>query len=255
MLNALQVDIRRYLMTKSYIVLSAIIGILQPLALCVMVLGLSWTMNAEPFVTLNEISGYSSTASIYLAVLVTFFLHAEAGEGIIRNKVISGKKRHEILFSYSLVMAMVALLLEIVSVVVVVVAAKMMGITFLIATEEIIRFTLVNSLAGVAVSIFYTMLYMCFCTSKAAIALPGSVAVVMKIAMIVILDALYTPSGVPKVTGVTLKVFEAFDRYCAFSHLNGELRWDNASYLVGNLVVIVISFLIGIVVFSKKDLK
>jgi len=255
MINALRVDTRRFLMTKSFVVLAIIAGIVQPLSMSLLMRILSLSMHADYTIEFGEISSYSSMASIYLAVFVTFFLHAEAGEGIIRNKIISGKKRFAILGSYSLVNAFLAAVLQIMSVLIVVLLGKLLGATFLYGTEEIVRFTVISIMAGVAISIFYTMLYMCFCTSKIAIALPVSVAAIMKLALIVIMDALYTESGVPKATGMTLYVFEKIDRYVSFSHLTGALRFDNGSYVIGSLGLVILSIAIGSIIFSKKDLS
>lgn len=255
MINALRVDIRRYLMTKSFLLFALFVAVAQPVFMRLIMMGFGISMHLGASVDLNEFSVYSSMASIYLAVLVTMFLHAEAGEGIIRNKMISGKKRHEILLSYCTVNAALAAILQSISVLATVCVGFCTGSTFDVAMEEVVRFTGISILAGVAISIFYTVLYLCFCTTKAAAALPAVVAIIMKLVLVFVMDALYTTSGVPKVTGTALQVYRCFDRYVAFSHLTGEPRWDNMSYLVGNMVVIVISLVVGILVFRKKDMK
>lgn len=255
MLNAIRVDFRRYLMTKSFMLLVLIAAVIQPLGLVAIMKGVAKALDFEYTISMNDFSGYTSIAAIYLAVFVTGFLYAEAGEGIIRNKIISGKKRYEIILSYCLVNSVLAVLLQVVSVLTTVLSGFCFSVSFEPQTSEIIRFTAVSALAGVAISIFYTVLFLCFCTVKVSIALPVTVAVVMKIVLIIIVDALYPDSGIPKVTGSTLKIYEGIDRFFAFSHLTGGLRWDNVSYICGNAVLIVISMIIGILVFSKKDMK
>ncbi len=229
--------------------------VIQPFFLVVVMQGLARLMKAPFAISMNEFSVYSSAAPVYLAILVTMFLYTEAGEGIIRNKLICGKKRYEIMFSYCIVNAAVAIFLQIVSVFMIAALGFVCGAAFQVQPQEIIRFTVVSALAGVGISIFYTMLYLCFCTEKFAIALPAGIAVIMRILMVFILDALYNDSGIPKVSGMTLTVYKGIDRYFAFSHLTGALRWENASYLVGNLLLIVISLIVGICVFTKKDMK
>lgn len=255
MLNALRVDFRRYLMTKSFLLIVLLASVVQPAFMEIVLQGLSKAMNWEVVITMNDFAAYSSMASIYLAVLVTMFLYTEAGEGIIRNKMISGKKRYEILFSYCMVNSVLAVFLQIVSVLMVALVGFVVGASFQNSAMEVIRFTGVNLLAGVAISVLYTVVYLCFCTVKVAIAIPAGIAVVVKIVMVFIMDALYTDSGIPKVSGMTLTVYEGFDRYCPFFHMTGELRWDNGSYLIGNTVLIVVSMIVGILVFGRKDIK
>lgn len=255
MINALRVDIRRYLMTNGFVILVAFMSIVQPVAIRLAMMGTTKLMHDADSVNMLEFSSYTSMAGLYLAVVVTMFLHTEAGEGIIRNKIISGKKRHEILFSYCMVNAMLAAILQTISVLVTAFAGLCTKAAFEVTCAEVFRFTIVSILAGVAVSTFYTAIYLCFCTRKAAIALPVCMAIIMKILMFVIADALYTESGIPKVSGITLMIYKGFDRFVPFAHLTGTLRWDNVSYLIGSLGLIAFSLVIGILAFSKKDMK
>ena len=255
MINVLRVDIRRYLMTKTFVFLVFIISVILPVLMRLIMLGLSAFMHKADALVMVEFSTYSSMADIYIAVFVTMFLHAEAGEGIIRNKLISGKKRYEIFISYCMVNAALAVILQGISVLVTGLMGVCTGAIFEVTFSEIMRYTLVSILAGIAISVLYTSVYLCFCTCKAAIVMPACVAIFMRILLVFIEDAIYTSSGIPKVTGITLKLYEGFDRYVSFAHLTGELRWDNASYLIGNLIMIVISMLVGVLVFRKKDMK
>lgn len=255
MANAIRVDVRRLLLTKSFLFLGLLIAVIMPAAQELIMYGAMKAMKQNTPVTMNDFTGYAAMASIYLAVFVTAYLYAEVGEGIIRNKIISGTKRRHIFFSYCLVNSCVAVLLQIVSVVSTALVPLMLHMEFACSPEEIVRLAAVTALAGAAVSVLYTVIFICFCTSKISIALPASIAIFTKILTIVILDALYTDSGIPKVTGSTLKVYEAIDRYVSFSYLQGPVRWDSASYLIGNGALIVLSVLAGLVVFSKKSLK
>lgn len=255
MLNALRVDIRRYMMTKIIIVPVFLAAVAIPLFTSVGIWGLGRMFDAAPSVTMDNLSGYSSMASIYLAAFVTLFLHAEAGEGIIRNKMISGKKRHHILLSYCLVNSMAAVFLQIVSVMVSVLAGIIAGADFQVEPSAIIRCTAVLSMAGIAVSIFYTAVYLIICTSRISVAVPGCIAVAMYIVIVFITDALYTESGIPKVSGLTLKIYEGIDRFVPFAHLTGGLRWENSDYIIGSVAMALVSILAGSVIFAKKDMN
>lgn len=255
MLNLLRVDIKRYLMTKPFLILAVIAAVLQPLFTQLLLQGMSGVLGTEAYVSMNDFAVYTDLAAIYLAVFTTVFLYAEAGEGIIRNKLISGKHRSQVLLSYCVVNAALAAFLQIVSVLVTALTALCMGAKMLVTLQEVIRFTLIAVLASIAVSTLYTVLYLCNCTQKWAIAIPGAIAIFMRTTMFFVLDALYTSSGVPKVSGATLTVYQWIDRYVAFYHLNGLVRYDNASYLIGNIVLIAVTLSVGSLVFSKKDLN
>lgn len=255
MLNTLRVDIKRYLMTKSFIIFAILIAFLQPLFTEIVMLLVGGAMKADFDVTINNFADYSTLASIFLAIVITMFLHSEVGEGIVRNKLISGKKRYQVLISYCVVNSAVAAILQIISIFAVVIVAICSGSTISVQVDEVIRYTCVTVLAGIAISVLYTAAYLCFCTNKMAIAIPGFIAVFMKICQFVILDATYTESGVPKVSGITLKIYEGIDRFVAFFHIDPPLRHDNASYLIGNIILIIASILVGSIVFSRKDLK
>ena len=255
MLNALRVDMRRYMTSKAYMLLALTASVVYPLFLLIVMKAFSAMMGADYSVEITEFTAYSSMASIFLAVLVTEFLHGEVGEGIVRNKIISGKRKSQVFLSYCIVNMFLAAFLQIVSVLVTRVAAFCLGLEVLVPVADLLRLTTVTAFAGVAISIFYTALYLCFCTSKIAIALPTVVSVAIRILMIFVLDALYPASGVPKASGFTLKLFVGLDRFVAFFHLNGFPHWDNISYLIGNVTLIAVSLGTGLLIFTNKDLK
>lgn len=255
MLNTLRVDFKRYMMTKVFLIMAVIFSIAGPVFMNISVNLFADAIKAEKYIGIDSFWYYSANASIYLAVIITMFLNAEAGEGIIRNKLISGKKRYQVLISYCLVNTVVATILELLSVISAAVVGVLSGAVLRVSVDEIIRYTLVATLAGIAIGILYTAVYICFCTKKIANVIPIAIAMLVKIAMIVISDALFTTSGVPKVTGTTLKIYTGIDRYFAFFHLNNELRYDNMSYIIGNAALIIISILVGSLVFTKKDFQ
>lgn len=255
MLNTLRVDFRRYLMTKSFMALALIAAVLQPLFTELIIWGSAKLFQQNIAVSMSDLAIYTNMAAIYLAVFVTLFLYAEAGEGIIRNKLISGKKRTQVLVSYSLVNAFWAAVLQVLSAITPVLMGLVTGAELQMSSAEVIRFIAVSTLSGMAISIFYTVVYLSFCTNKVSVAIPGTIAAAMYISLIIITDALYTSSGIPKVSGMTLRVYEGIDRFCSFAHLTGELRWDNASYIIGDVALILISLLAGSAIFARKDMK
>ncbi len=255
MLNLLRVDIKRYCITKRFWLLALGSAALTPFLVGLFLFILAQATGDSYQVSLAVFTVYSSMAAILLAMLITSLLHEEVGEGIVRNKLISGQKRSHIFLSYCLLHALLALLLQLIALLGACILPLLLGAVWNLQGSELIRLTAISALASMAVSLFFTALYFCFCTSKAAFILPGAVAIIMKVAMTVIMDALYTESGIPKVSGATLKIYKGIDRFLPFAHLTDLPRWDNASYFWGSGVLILLSLTAGLLVFSRKDLK
>ena len=255
MLNNIRVDFQRMFLSKIVLFTFLVAALLIPMGTETIMVILDNVMHMETVVSLTDFSSYSSMATFILAVLITIYLHGEAGEGIVRNKIISGKKRYQIVLSYCIVASVFAAVIQIISVLATPIVPFIAGKAFEVSASEVIRFAWVSVLAEVALCVVYTSLFLCFCTKEIAAGIPVALAILAKIVLIVVTDALYTSSGVAKVSGFTLKAYAAIDRYVPFSHLVGDLRWDDASYIIGNLAAIVIFVILGIVVINKKDLK
>ena len=255
MLNNIRVDFQRMFLSKIVLFTFLVAAVFIPVGFETIMVVLDNAMNMDTAVSLTDFANYSSMAPFVLAVLITVYLHGEAGEGIVRNKIISGKKRYQIVLSYCIVAAVLAAVIQIVSVLATPIVPLIAGKAFEVTFSEVIRFTWVSTLAEVALCVIYTSLFLCFCTKEIAAGIPAALAILAKIVLIVVIDALYTSSGVAKVSGFTFKAYVAIDRYVPFSHLSGDLRWDDASYIKGNLAAIAIFAILGIVVINKKDLK
>ena len=255
MYNSFLVDIKRYLLTKSLMILIFLIAVVEPITTELIFLFLSKATGNDITVTMNDYTSFYSTISIFLAIIVTVFLYTEIGEGVIRNKLISGKKRYKILLSYCLVNSLLAVFLNVVSLLSTSLIPFIFNIRFEINISQLIHYLFVTILAGVSVSVFYTIIMLCFCTNNIVIAIPSLIDIIMKIVMVIVIDAIYPDNGIPKVSGVSLMIYRGIDRYVPFAYLMGDIRWDDFSYIIGSGIVIVVSIVIGIVVWSKKDLK
>ena len=255
MLNNIRVDFQRMFLSKVVLYTVFLAAVFIPVGFEAIMVLLDSVMNMDIAVSLTDFSNYSTMAPFILAVLITVYLHGEAGEGIVRNKIISGKKRYQIVLSYCIVTAVMAAAIQVVSVLATPIVPLIAGKAFEVTVSEVIRFTWVSTLAGVSISVIYTALFLCFCTRELSVGIPAALAILSKIVLIVVTDALYTSSGVPKVSGFTLETYVAIDRFVPFSHLAGDLRWDDASYIIGNLAFVIIFAIAGIIVINKKDLK
>lgn len=255
MLKAIRVDVRRILSTGRLMFFVLLVAVIIPIVMEILYIAVGKSLGGPYVATIDDFSSFTAYSTIYLAVFTSFFLYGEFGDGTIRNKIVSGKSRLQILFSYCIVNSLVAIVIQVVSAVSALLVDLVFRVEIGVEFTELLYFIAVSSLAEVAVTVLYTSIIICFCTNKAGVAIPAVIALFMKIALLVIIDALYTDSGIPKVTGAKLSGYTFFDRYISFSHLTGPLRWDIGSYLIGSIALIIISVIVGSVVFSKKNLK
>lgn len=255
MLNLLRVDLRRYWMSPSAILPALAYVIIGPVLMALLELSLLPEEQSRYTVTIQSFSAFPSAALFVLAMLVLVLLREEVGEGIVRNKVISGQKRHLIFLSYCVSNALLAILLQLLSLLSTFLVPLMVGAVYALRWEELVRLFFVSALAELSISFFYTALCFCFCNSKAGAVMVGSVPILAFVLLKITSDGLYTQSGIPKVSGPALRLYTAFDRYCPFAHLNGALRWDDRSYLLGSAGLIFLSLAVGLSVFSRKKLN
>lgn len=256
MSNSFKMDLNRLLMPKGYLLFAVGVAVVYPIVLTVVLKLVGMAMGESFACTLQSFTVYSLSAALYLAIIITEFLHMEVNEGILRNKIISGKNRAEILGSYCLVMAIFAVVLQILSAVSVMVSMWVCRAEFEIPSRtDVVSMTALYAVAGACVSVFYCALYCIFCTTKAAMILPALVAVCTKLGMMYVQYKLYPETGVCTLTGMKLSVFTFLDRYMPFSYFLMVPHWDIASYVIGCGGMAVISLIVGLIVFERTDLK
>lgn len=256
MLNTMRVDFRRLFSEKWICAIVGMVSVAFPFFLMAVLCVFGKAMNEKIICENSIFTSYAAMIPFYLAILMTFFLHAELEDGILRNKFISGKKRTSVLLSYCSVAAVLAIVMQLLSIIFTAVFAVFLGLEFEAVTPmEIVHYTIITTLAGITVGVFLAIVYLCFCNSKMAMVIPVGIAILMKIVLVEVLDKLYPESSVCTLTGTRLAVYTWIDRYVPFAHLIGELRWDTPSYLIGCGGWLILSLVIGSIVFSRKDIK
>ena len=81
------------------------------------------------------------------------------------------------------------------------------------------------------------------------------ISVIMKFAAIMVLEDLYPETGETLISGSRLAVFSFIDKYIPYMHLAGFPRFGWSAYVIGGGGLVILSLLIGLVVFEKKDIK
>ena len=258
MLNSIRVDIARLLATKGYVVMMMVVSILYPGTLMGMLWGLYRLLHIKESYacSMNDFTGYGNMAAFFLAIMLTSYLHTEIEDGMLRNKIIFGKRRLMITASYCVVAALIAIVMQVCAMLSTAGTAAILGMEFedaLLGT--MVRYAIVVTGAGIVVAIFLTMMYLLFCNTKLAAVIPAAIAIITKLLSVEVLDKLYPKEGECTMTGIRLAMYTVFDRYNPFSYLLGELRWENESYIIGCMVFLICSLVIGGIAFSRKDLK
>lgn len=256
MLNSLRVDFRRLLLTKGYIAGILFVSVIIPCASLVISYGIFRLMNEELTCTISDYLFYPRTAPIYIAWCATMFLTAEIREGILRNKLISGKDRKSILFSYCILVSAVAVAMQLLSVISITLTAFLCKLEFEILTvTEMTFMVLVHVLASIAVSAFMVVICCLLGSTKAGIILPVTIAVFSKFAHAFVFEKLYPESGICTLEGIQLTVYSFIDKYVPVSYLMTVPDRKLGTYMIGCMGMLLISLLIGINGFKKIDIK
>lgn len=255
MLHVIKVDFRKILIGKSYwrIVIAA--SIIYPLLRAVFLSILYHAVDETAYIEMTDFMCYFNYSTIVIATLVTEFLHSEFHDGVMRNKLVSGQDRKTVFLSISFILSVVTMVMQSASEITVLIAAKLLGEELKdVIISELIKYSFVAIVTGIAIAIFYTAIYMCLENYRFVIAIPISISVFVKIVLTYILDKLYPSSGVCSLTGVRLVVYKMIDRFIPFAYCEGAMRWNLSDYISGTGILLLLSLIIGLTIFQRKDL-
>ena len=199
---------------------------------------------------------YSSPAAFLVTAATLFITDREFSNGCIRNKIISGVKRTDAFLSAVCGGVLQAVIYTMFACVVSLILSKFFTLGFLInSTSEIADRWLITTMACVAIGVFSTSIVMMFGGSKASYVVGLFLAFVMKVWDTRILDKLYPQEGHCTLKGAELVIDRFIDRYIPYSYLVEGPHYDMGSYIIGCSAMIIVSIVIGLIVFNKRDLK
>lgn len=255
MINAIKVNLRKLLIGKTYLSIMFAVGVMYPLVVLLFMKMIYAIINQQYVLELSVFEAYSTYATFVIAFGVTKFFHSEFQDGVLRNKLVSGQRRKEVFLSSCFVSSVFAVITQIVSILTIFVFAWMTGISMSeIVFGEVMEYTFVMVLAGIAVSVFYTAIYMCYGNSRIVIAVPMGISIFVRIMLMYIMDKLYPQTGVCKLTGTRLFVYQMIDKYSPYAYFFDNIRWNLGTYVIGSGLLTVASLIIGLIIFQKKDL-
>ncbi len=199
---------------------------------------------------------YSDMAIFIITAATLFVFTTDFADGTIRNKLISGATRSDILISALLNGGIIgASQAAIFMAVQAVLTLIMTDGYYLKSISEAARTGLIFTAASAAVGIFSTMLIMVLSGKRTVISYVAGlvIAFLFRIVSLEVSDKLYPESGFTALTGTRLAVYRFYDRYVPYAHFTSITRWDFASYIIGALALALISFVIGLILFNQKE--
>ncbi len=198
---------------------------------------------------------YAGMAAFLVTASTLLTTTSEYTDGCLRNKIISGVKRYEIILS-----AVIGGMLQ--GVVHSLVAAFTATVTDAIFTtgfdyytvSEVADYWLVITIACMAIGAFSTALIMVLGGGRSAYVVGLTVVITLRVLSMRILDKLFPTSGDVVITGKTLSIYRFVDRFVPYLHLATRPHYGFESYLIGGFGLIFISTVISILIFNRKEI-
>lgn len=254
MFRNLYADIRSILLSRAFRTALSVIVTGQIFYLAMMK-GLCYLTDLS--LTADDIAYlYPSMASFLVTAATLFIIDREFSNGCIRNKLISGVKRTDAFLSAVLCAMLQGVIYTMFACVISVIISKLFTLGFLNnSTSEIADLWLITTMACMAIGVFSASVVMMLGGNKASYVVGLLIAFVMKVWDTRIIDKLYPTKGHCTLTGVRLEVYRFVDRYIPYSYLMQEQHYDMGSYIIGCSAMIIISVVVGLIVFNKRELK
>jgi len=201
------------------------------------------------------ITDRASAIPFLLAIFAGLFVYTDFREGTIRNKVISGAKRSEIFGSMVVVSSVFAVYLCVLIHVLALLFGSFYKAGFSDTPANLLTYTLIHIGSAVALAIFFTVITYLFGTNSFGAFLPVSLCVLSGIVSLVITNDLFPNDGNCRLSPETYRIYNFIDAYSPTSYLDGMPRHGISAFCISISATIIISLVIGLIVFSRKDLK
>ncbi len=255
MSNLIEADLRRLVKSKAFygicILVPTVLVLLECLSYVFMdILGFESVVYADSVLSAIEMR----YGALIPALFVGCFAGHETVTGCIRNKIISGNSKNSCFVS-SCVASVVA---SIVAQAVMYISCEIFGAILgegLIFNTELLHYTLIRLGASFVLSIFFVALTYIFACNNGAYVAGGALSGAMVIFGLDILTKLYPDDGVVKITGAKLAVYSFIDKYVPFSYFSVPVLREPKIYITGLAGTLILSVLLGAVVYNRKELK
>ncbi|MCR5282033.1 MAG: hypothetical protein K6E18_01575 [Lachnospiraceae bacterium] len=253
MLRILYSDIRKTMQSRAFLI--CLITNVSYHILLVITLKVLYHFFFHNNITSDEVAFSFASIAIFLVTASTLISAGEFSDGTMRNKLISGAKRSEVFFSgmitgmyQGFVHAAAAFVTSMLTSLLLTTGFE--GYTI----PEVADYWLLIIFSCMSIAGFSTALVLALGGRKISYVVGLSIAFGMKIFLLYVQDKLYPESGNCSLTGVKLAVFRFTDRFIPYSYLAMRPHWDSVSYILGCGSLILISAILGVMIFQKKEL-
>ena len=254
MLKMLYTDIRNIFYNRGIklVGLASVVYIIGTLLVSELILKLyDASMSADQIITT-----YPSIAIFIITSMTLLAFISEYTDGIIKNKLCSGAKRWHIFISAEMSSVLMTFFMTAIIQILTLVLAFACTDGFSNMTPAEVAFSFSETLvASVGIAVFSTSLIMMMGGKNASYVVGLGIAFAFKIVGMEVADKLYPEKGLCQLTGLKLKLYNFYDRFVPYAHCDGHPRWDMASCVIGSVVLIMISVVLGLIVFEKKEIK
>lgn len=193
-----------------------------------------------------------------LPLISSIFIGSHMGEefrdGTIRNKIIRGAGRLEL---YACAVCY-TIFVSLVTQVVLFLTSLLFGYTFLDGCMSVSGFIIrsgIFTLAGTAISVFFTGLIYMFGASRVSYVICPSITIVFYFINSFVEYKLYPQNGLCTLSAGVQRAFLFVDKYIPLTYFYGELMHNAGCYIIGSIGLALLGIVVGAVVFLKKDLK
>ena len=255
MFRNLYADTRSILLSRAFhLALRAIVvyqGFYFILMKCLYIFVVGTPMDAD------DISFIFFFLAAFLVTAATLFVtDREFSNGCIRNKIISGVKRSDAFLSAVCGGMLQGAIYTIFACIISAVFTLLFTAGFIAySVPEVADYWLITIMACMAIGAFSTALVMMLGGNKLCYVIGLLLAFVMKVWDTFILDKLYPEKGSCTLTGAKLAVYSFVDKYIPYSYMMTRPHYGMSSYVIGCSAMIILSVVIGLIVFNKKELK
>ncbi len=199
---------------------------------------------------------FTGIAAFIVTAATLFITDREFSNGCIRNKLISGVRRSDVFLSSVCGGMLQGAIYTIFAFLISAIFTMLFTAGFIdYSVPEVADYWLVTTMTSMAIGAFSTALVLMLGGNKLCYVIGLLLAFVMKVWDSFILDKLYPEKGSCTLIGAKLAVYRFVDKYIPYSYLMTRPHYDFGSYIIGCFAMVILSVVIGLIVFNKKELK
>ena len=254
MFRILYSDLRKILKSAALkIGIAAIAGYLFVNVLTIKIVGLYMHIGiyTDDFIScFPEIAIFLITASTLLITVGDF------SDGCMRNKIISGISRTDIAMSALIGGMFQGFLYSFAACIFTFLLGAIFGKGLNNYTVgEYADFWIINTMTCMAIGAFSTILIIILGGKKISYVIGLAFAFVMKVFTMDVLDKLFPESGHCSLSGAKLAIYSFFEKYVPYIYQSVRPHYSYLTYFIGCGGLVLISVILGIIVFNKKEIQ